>query len=89
MDDKPPFKIIDAKITIRDTRDNAKVTFDHRHIKNIEITVDTKNKYQLYPLKQITEALKLQELVKQSTKAGHPPIVAGYLLQLIAESEEE
>lgn len=37
----------------------------------------------------VLHALKLQELVKKSTKVGNPPIIAGYLLQLIEESEKK
>lgn len=33
------------------------------------------------------KSLKLQELVKESTKVGNPPIITGYLLKLVEESE--
>ena len=36
----------------------------------------------------ILHALKLQELVKESTKVGTPPLIAGYLLKLVEESEK-
>jgi len=38
--------------------------------------------------REIKHALKLQELVKESTTEGNPPIIAGYLLQLIEESKK-
>lgn len=38
--------------------------------------------------KEVESALKLQELVKESTTQGNPPIIAGYLLQLIEESKK-
>lgn len=39
-------------------------------------------------LKKCESALTLQELVKESTKIGNPPIIAGYLLKLVEESEK-
>jgi len=36
---------------------------------------------------EINHALKLQELVKDSTTEGNPPIIAGYLLKLLEYSK--
>ena len=44
--------------------------------------------YTLDEVQMLDSALKLQQLVKESTKQGNPPIIAGYLLQLIEESEK-
>ncbi len=58
--------------------------FTEEDIRHIDIKFPNKTKL----TSNIQYALKLEELVKESTKAGNPPIIAGYLLQLLKEAKK-